>query len=182
MVLSLVWSCYSLGTSHQSWCFSLSFLDAIEKHHEYPDAMQHTQCNVFIVDPPEQKNSAWDKAHTITNGLAMTYMMVKIYWQYKQHYGALAPQPNNSTIKSSLHKGLQFIMPKAAQQSAQHINFMFDCCKTTLEVLLYKTIAKLVIVCGQYDLVSLIVFKNRTKQSQKRFNVWAGQNHALEAR
>lgn len=99
-----------------------------------------------------------ERFYTIIDTSALLFVLVQLAHSYYQIYYA---HGSSDSFGAYLRAGFSYLMPRLIKSFGNHGIFLFSALSITLQALFYKTVAKMVVMCGSGDLldVGLYVIK-----------------------
>jgi hypothetical protein len=121
---------------------------------------------------PSSPQESWQflnfsNAHKLINFAAMLYAGYKIYMLHK-HLNNTYPHllsSDESIIFGTIKTMLKYICPQFLLNISAHGQFLVDSAAIIIEALVYKTIGKLILLCGKKDIFDSLVRNMRRQKS-----------------
>lgn len=171
MIFFLLIITYTLGWSDQisttkpQWHFSSQFLTTYYHQEAHPPEQQS------VVPPDPEKPSASSSflsqatIEKAINIIACTYAFAQIYNRYQAMH---APPGVDDSWTGSLKNALSSLCPALIQTIGSHGMLFIDSTEIVFETLVYKAIAKLIVLCAYGDIGDFIKSAMSTTSSIAR--------------
>lgn len=153
------------NTAHGSWRFSPEFLACYQQQKtENISTINSAHHEAYITTNATQEKAlttpsilfSYENAQHLINIAAIIFAAIKIYQRYETINITPSANNDNTSWSLSLKNIMPSILPSILYNISIYGSFLTDSTKIVFQALVYKTIAKLLLLCAHGDITDVL--------------------------